>query len=433
MKNWIKKYLKKTKESKKSVAIFIIILCLFVFLRFYQIEEKSQFSIDQVNDAWVVKNFIVDGKVPVLGTQARLNSGIFMGPFYYFYLSPFYFVTNLDPIASGISAGVASIISFLTIFFVVRNLFSTKLGLIAGIIYTISWASIISDRIQWTVDFIVPVSILVFYALYKVVTGSERHILLLGIMLGLSFHVHFTSVFYLPVIILSLPFFPRTRKSIKYLVYGVLAFFIIMLPSIIHMMLNRGGGDAISYLGMFYHGLHLRRVIQLTSDAFIQFEQILFFPQAKVLGFFLLPFFGLIYLKEKLNRNRILFVYLAGLWFLVPWFVLSLYSGEITDYYFLISRPIVFIILSFFIYKLITNPFPVIKIIAVLIIVFYAQANLNKFVNFEQKGLAYNREQTLRKIRYVGKIQFFEGSTESYLYYIYKERYEPSTSAWKWK
>ncbi|MEK6847028.1 MAG: glycosyltransferase family 39 protein, partial [Nanoarchaeota archaeon] len=423
-KSIIKSYKRKLASNKWSVILFLFIFFLFIFLRFYEIEERSQFHIDQVNDAWVVKNFIIDGKIPLLGTPARLNSGIFMGPFYYYYLSGFYYLTNLDPVASGIASGVAGVVTLITIFFVARKLFSTKFALIAILIYTVSYAAISADRIQWTVNFLVPVSILMFYALYKVITGSEKYLLLLGIVLGLSFHVHFTSVFYLLIILLSLPFFPRTRTSLKYLAYGIIAFLIIMLPSIIHMTVNRGGKDLISYLSMLYHGLHLRRVMQLTSDAFIQFEQILFFPQLKILEFFLLPLFGFVFLKEKLSRNRILFIYLAALWFLVPWFILSLYSGEITDYYFLIGRPIVILVLSYFLFRLIAHPLPMLKVMVAVIIIGYAYTNIYKFLTFEQRALAYYKIETIRRVNAGEKIEFFEGSPESYLYYLYKERYE---------
>ena len=424
IKSLIKSYKRKLASNKWSVILFLFIFFLFIFLRFYEIEGRSQFHIDQVNDAWVVKNFIIDGKIPLLGTPARLNSGIFMGPFYYYYLSGFYYLTNLDPVASGIASGVAGVVTLITIFFVARKLFSTKFALIAILIYTVSYAAISADRIQWTVNFLVPVSILMFYALYKVITGSEKYLLLLGIVLGLSFHVHFTSVFYLLIILLSLPFFPRTRTSLKYLAYGIIAFLIIMLPSIIHMTVNRGGKDLISYLSMLYHGLHLRRVMQLTSDAFIQFEQILFFPQLKILEFFLLPLFGFVFLKEKLSRNRILFIYLAALWFLVPWFILSLYSGEITDYYFLIGRPIVILVLSYFLFRLIAHPLPMLKVMVAVIIIGYAYTNIYKFLTFEQRALAYYKIETIRRVNAGEKIEFFEGSPESYLYYLYKERYE---------
>ena len=64
------------------------------------------------------------------------------------------------------------------------------------------------------------------------------------------------------------------------------------------------------------------------------------------------------------------------------------------------------------------------KVIATLIIVVYAYINVNKFLTFEQRSLSYYKEETMRRIKSGEKIEFFEGSPESYLYYIYKERHE---------
>ena len=168
----------------------------------------------------------------------------------------------------------------------------------------------------------------------------------------------------------------------------------------------------------------MRRVFQLTKDAFIQFEHLLFFPQLKYLGLVGLPLFGLVYLKGKLNRNRILFVYLSALWFLVPWFIFSLYSGEISDYYFLISRPIVVLILSYFIYRLMIHPLASVKAIVIIVLIGYLVVNFNEFLRTKRGSLVGHRHTTLTKIKNNEKIEFKQGSPESYLYYIYKERYE---------
>ena len=51
IKSLIKNYRKIVTKNKWSVVAFLSIVALFVFLRFYQIEERGQFHIDQVNDA----------------------------------------------------------------------------------------------------------------------------------------------------------------------------------------------------------------------------------------------------------------------------------------------------------------------------------------------------------------------------------------------
>lgn len=445
-KNIFKQLIKRTKKNKREIFVFTIILAVFIFLRFYQFEERNPFAWDQVDNAWAAKNILVEHKFPLTGMQAKLNSGVFIGPLYYYYISFFYFLTNLDPIASGIAAGATGIITLITIYFVFRNLFSQNTAFIAMIFYTFSFAATIGDRTQWPVNFVFPLSLLIFYSLYKIITGSAKHILLLAILLGLSFNVHFTSTFY-PIIILGcLPFFPRTRETLKYILYSIPAFLIIISPIIYYLIKNIGvGGRGLFYLGTYYHGLHLTRVLQLTSDAFIQFESMFFFPQLKYLGWISLPLFGFVYVKDKVAspvklsktifngvKERMLFVYLCALWILVPWFLFSLYSGEIADYYFLITRPIVLIIMAYLFYFVFKRSLTPLKILLILLLIFYSYANLVKFFGEDPMNLKKARKEALNKMQNE-KIEFVEGVPESYLYYIYKERYEPPESPWKWK
>ena len=125
------------KVTKKNVynhwhlLTLLLIFVFFIFLRFYLLEEKSSFGWDQVDNAWAAKNIIVDKKLPLVGMQAKGSSGFFIGPYYYYLLVPVYFLTNLDPIASGIFAGITSVISFFIIYFITRSLFSNKIALLA--------------------------------------------------------------------------------------------------------------------------------------------------------------------------------------------------------------------------------------------------------------------------------------------------------------
>lgn len=433
IKRFIKQVFKKVRNNRKEILVLIIILGVFVFLRFYQFEERNPFAWDQVDNAWAAKNILVEHKFPLTGMQAKLNSGVFIGPLYYYYIAFFYFLTNLDPIASGIAAGVTGIITLITIYFVFKNLFFQNIAFIAMIFYTVSFTAIIGDRTQWPVNFIFPISLLIFYSLYKIVTSSPKHILLLAVLLGLSFNIHFTSTFYPIIILLCLPFFPRTRETLKYILYSIPILLIVISPIIYYLVKSIGASSrGLFYLGTYYHGLHLTRVLQLTSDAFIQFESMLFFPQLKYLGWIFVPLFGFAYVKEKIAKERMLFVYLCALWILVPWFLFSLYSGEIADYYFLITRPIVLIIMAYLFYFVFKRALTPLKIFLILLLVFYSYANIVKFLGEDPIDLKKARREALAKMQNE-KIEFMEGVPESYLYYIYKERYEPPESPWKWK
>jgi len=122
-------------RKSRYLIIFLIILAVHSFFRFYQLDSRSPFGWDQVDNAWAAKDIIVDHKLPLVGMQAKLNTGFFIGPLYYYLIAPFYFLTNLDPIASGIFAGLTSVFTLSVIFMIVKRIFNEKVSLIACFIY----------------------------------------------------------------------------------------------------------------------------------------------------------------------------------------------------------------------------------------------------------------------------------------------------------
>ncbi len=412
--------------KKYLPVIFLsIIFIAHLFFRFYQIEERNTFGWDQVDNAWAAKNIIVDHNYPLLGMTAKGNSGVQIGPAYYYLIAIFYFFTNLDPIASGIFAGVTSILTFLLLFYVAKKLFSFPTALCAVFIYTISIFIIHADRVQWPVNFITPVSLVVFYSLYRVLTGSVKYFLVLALSVGFSFHVHFTAIFFPLIVLCTIPFFPRNKIAIRYMLFSIPVFFVWFLPNILFEVITKGESskNLLSYVNTYYHGLHLRRVMQLAHDAFIQFEQVLFFRFLRSFVFIFFPLFTFFYLLKEKSRERIILCYVIGLWFLIPWLVFAVYSGEITDYYFSSTRPIVIMILAYITVRIffIRNMLP--KIILIIFWTSYTVINIQNFFALEDRqNLKVQKMKVKSVIQNGGYIDFVHGSADSYLYYIYTKK-----------
>src|SRR5581483_1157774 len=225
--------LKKYILQNKWILVLFVLFAFHVFLRFYQIEIRNQFTWDQVDNAWAAKDILVDHKLPLLGMVAKQNTNFYIGPLYYYLITPFYWFSNLDPIASGIFAGISSIVTFFVIFFVVKKTFSTEVALVAVFIHTFAMYIIELDRIQWPINFVAPVSLLIFFFLRKVMLGEVKYVYPLFIFLGISFHLNFTAVYFPIIILLSLPFFPKTRKMLINLLLALPTFFIWLVPNII--------------------------------------------------------------------------------------------------------------------------------------------------------------------------------------------------------
>ncbi len=414
----IKTYLKFIKKNKIYVLLLIIFLSE-IFLRTYQAEIKNPFGYDQVDNAWAAKNLIVNNNWPLLGMVAKANSGIYIGPLYYYFVAFFYWIYGLNPAASLTISFISSVFTFFTIFYVAKKLFSYELAIIAIVINTFCFSIIIFDGIQWPVQLLPAVSMLIFYFLYKVITKDIKKLIPLAIFTGIAFNLHFTAIFFPIIILLSLPFFPKNKKTLKYILISIPCFLIFLIPNIIYLITNNSVNlTTSSYLSTYYHGFHLQRMFQIVGDAFIQFDPYLVLDKVKPYKFLLLPLFFIVFYKQSLKLKKIRFLYLVFLWFIIPWLIFTVYSGEISDYYFIISRFIVLLILSYFIYLIWSIKHKFVKVLVILFLLVYSYYGVLKFLPYKDEGNFVEREKKAREaVDSERRIEFQVGVPESYYYY----------------
>lgn len=421
-----KKYLNLLKNKKELIIVFIIFL-FFVFLHTYEFGLKSPFGYDQVDNAWAAKNIVVDHSLPLIGMVAKANSGIYIGPLYYYIAAFFYWIFNLNPIASLVMSLVSSVISFWVIFFVVKKIFSTKVAITALLLNTFNFATVIYlDGVQWPVQLMPALSLLIFYLLYKVILGEYKKIIFLAIAVGFSFHLHFSAIFLLIIILFCLPLFPRSRKTLKYILLSIPIFILWLLPSIYYLFVVKGyASNAGSYLSNNYHGFHLTRMLQIIGDGLIQFNPYLVFDKLKELKIFILPLFFIAYYLKPLNKFGKKLLYLVFLWFMVPWVLLSAYKGEISDYYFFINRYIALFILAYFIVLVWDFKLILARVIVIIFITLYSFNAVSNILPYREPDSLFKREKNvLDAINQNKKIEFVQGVAESYLYYYYTRQKE---------
>lgn len=401
--------------------IFACIFILHLFLRFNQLETYASFGWDQVDNAWATYRILVDHHYPLVGIQAKNNSGIFIGPLYYYLITPIYFLTNLDPIASPIIAGFTSIFSLLVLFWISQKIFNTEIALIAIVIDTISYAITVADRTQLVINFIAPLSYLIFYFLYKTLRGEPKNILPLAIMIGLMFHVHITAIFFPFIVLCTLPFFPRTLETLIYICISIPIFLLFFIPNMIFNFSSKNslGLNLEAYITTYYHGLHLTRILQLTHDAFIQFEVILFNRFIRPYTIIFYPIFLILSYIKKPQKNERIIMLLFGIWFIIPWLILSVYKGEITEYYFQSTLFIAIAITSYIIYYFLSRKNLLIKCLGVCFLGYYAVVNLNLNFHFTRyPNIRTYKNKVNTAIQNGTKIEYVEGNPESYLYII---------------
>lgn len=401
--------------------VLIGIFCVLVFLRFYDLENKTPFAWDQTRDAWKMRQMLVEHKFPLEGMVAKASSGFYIGPAYYYMLAPFYWVFQRDPIAAPVFAGVVAIATFWVFYGTLLRMFSKSVALWSVAIYTVSFHTIFSGRVPWNVIFIPMISMGIFYALYLVLQGKQRALILLAALLGFSFHIHFTAVYYLLIVGCLLPVILRRPFPKKY-VFVVLGIFILFfIPQIVVGLTNSfsSGSNLLNYTSAYYHGFHLRRMVQLLPDAFIQYQKLLFFDVLRLGGVVILPLFLFLLGRAKHKAFDSISI-LTILWMLIPWLVMTVYSGEISDYYFMSTLPIAIMSMGFlFSYLSVTR---VGLLVGICMFGVYATANIQRFLMTNNGALPKARIEARKAVERGSPIEFSEGDPASYLYDLYKSR-----------
>lgn len=384
----------------KSLLIVLVIFAFELFTRTYQLNLKNPFGYDQVDNAWAAKNIIINHWYPLVGMVAKTDSGIYIGPVYYYFVAFFYWIFNLNPIAIWAIAVVTDIITFWVLYYIIKKLFNPTVAIIALIINTFSLGIVIFDGIQWPVQFLPIVSLIIFYLLYKVILGDVKKLIPLALFIGLAFNLHFTAIFFPIIVILTLPFFPRTKQTLKYILLALPFFIVWLVPNFIYaFFVNRTySTNETSYLSTYSHGFHLRRMMQIVGDALIQFDPYLALEKLKPLKIFLLPLFFILYFFKPITTEKKKFLYLVFLWFMVPWIIFTIYSGEISDYYFVVSRFIVLFILAYFIYLIWSFKHILAKIAVVVFLVAYCVWGLTIILPYKDEGSLQKQEQEVQQV-----------------------------------
>lgn len=195
--------------KNKLLTIFILIL---VFTRFYRLEEFLTFLGDQGRDAIIIKRIITLEHLPAIGPVSSIGQ-VFLGPFYYYLMSPFLFLFNFNPAGLGFGVGLLSLVALMTFFFLLKQINRT-LAYIFLFLTTFSSILIQSSRFSWNPNLLPYFSFftLYFYSQF-LLSNKTLYIFLTGAFFALSIQLHYLGLLLISPLILITLF--QTKKILK--------------------------------------------------------------------------------------------------------------------------------------------------------------------------------------------------------------------------
>jgi len=366
-------------------ALLLIILGIGAYLRLHDISLYMTFLGDEGRDVLVVKRMIVDGKWTLLGPTASVG-GFFMGPIYYYFMVPFLWLFQFDPVGPAIMVALFGIATIYLVFFVGWKWFSKSVGLIAASLYAVSPLIIAYSRSSWNPNIVPFFSLLSMYLLWKYKEEQKMWSLFFaGICIGIGLQLHYTFLFLCLGIGIWMILERNYRKHIKAYIMLFLGFLIGFSPflafEVRHAFSNSRnilsfiftGKDTGLVFGEFwphikdvYGRLFGRLLLRIPESGTLgnlpKVEKTLWTLAQLILSVTSGIAVGIFALKKNIitkvfpeNKNVNRFsdaIKLLIIWLVVPLFCFGIYRKNIYDYYFGIFYAVPFLMTALAIYAL---------------------------------------------------------------------------------
>jgi len=413
------------KLNKYWIVIFIFIVLLGMYLRFFRIESFQEFGWDQARDAWKTRD-IIKGQIVLNGPRTGIGH-MELGPLWYYLLAPFYYFSNLDPTGAIYLNFFVNIFNFISIFWVTKKIFDNRAGLFVSFFYAMNNYLIQINRVAWNVSPVPGVATLLFYAIYKVVYEKKyQWIFLVSFLTGLFFHIHFSFVFLPFIIFFSFLLVKDKVKTILYSLASFPLFIIWFVPTFFYEIQSKSSN--LNSLNHFFSdylikGFHLRFFLYRLYDSFIQFQTVLALPKISRYLVLIVPLIYFLLLFFEKDKKQKIIGYLIMPWFIVPSIIYSFYGGSTSEYYMLMTAVLVIYIIWYFFVKVIQLKIKMLtySVVVLLFVFFYFQTKGEWIKEEKKNSLKYQKMNVQTRIKENKKINFNEGDINAYLWQIWVE------------
>jgi 4-amino-4-deoxy-L-arabinose transferase-like glycosyltransferase len=295
---------------KKQKIIFIIagvLILIAAFLRLYQIEGFMTFLGDQGRDAIIVKRILRFEHFPAIGAPSSVGQ-IYLGPFYYYLITPFLLFTNFNPVGLGIGVALLSIAGIVHAWYILQKKYGPVVSLPFLVFMVSSFVLIELSRFSWNPNLLPFFTFLTIYFFYKWVKEQNvMYALLFGAFTSFCIQLHYLSALsFIPITIVYLYFVFHLKKKIIFLKQSVFALtsFLFFNAPLILFDLRHNFLNTKNFIALFTEGKvssdanYISKFLETNQAFFNHALQIEMEPMIAALAFFIVVTLGFLIIKK---------------------------------------------------------------------------------------------------------------------------------------
>lgn len=377
------------KINHKNYLKVFLVLIIFIFLRTWLLPQTISFGWDQERDAQAVEKIVTLSGIPLIGPRVVGDNGFYLGPYFFYFLAPFYFLTALHPYAIIYFVVFVSILFFLVSFLSLNKVYNFKTAIIFLLIWAVLPAAIYQDKIAWN-PVLIPLSFSIIILFLSIFQYKPKYYFILGLVLGLIFHIHFQGIFYA---VLALVFLiKKDLKSNINFIWTIFGFILTLFPLIIfdvrHQWLN-----SHLFFNFFFSSTQTSKSILSFIPVWTNFiGQItgIYNSLFSIILWFVFVIFGFINRKRKFQMPFLIL-------FLITPVAFAIYGHRPSEYYFNYLLPIIVLYFSLVLSK-IKLPTPIfIFIILVIFIKSFNNINVNYHSLYYKDNIVKQAKSVLKE------------------------------------
>ncbi len=219
-------------KNKEAIAILLIA----AILRLFRFTEFVTFLGDQGRDAIIIKRIVTLEHLPAIGPSSSVG-GVFLGPFFYYLISPFLLIFNFNPVGLAFSSAVFSITGMGVSYFIVKKELNKIAACVFLLFITFSAVHIDFARTSWNPN-LLPITAFLTLFFWHRTTQTKHYIypILTGIFASISFQLHYLSLLLLMALFLFWLYelvVSKARSELIFKTAAIVGTFIVVVSPLI--------------------------------------------------------------------------------------------------------------------------------------------------------------------------------------------------------
>lgn len=222
--------------------LIIIVLIIALFLRIYNLSATVTFLEDEGRDVLIMHRMIDTLRPVLLGPQTSTGS-MYLGPLYYYLMTPALFLARLNPLGPITFIALTGVFTVWLLYVIVKKWFGKYVGICTALMYAILPLPVTFTRNSWNPNLAPVFSLLITWYLVKIIEEKEysfKNFFLLGIFSGALIQMHYMALLFMAGVGLTLILYLRKSigKLVKGIIFAGLGFILILSPFIVFEFRN---------------------------------------------------------------------------------------------------------------------------------------------------------------------------------------------------